>query len=288
MSSPGYSDVSMPWCQRWNAGRHSWRHVSEGGFNQGRYQIQVLDEERAKTFCTKHHYAGASYPAALRRYGLVDLDDGRLAGVAVLGAPVAAAVLTRVLPTLEPYTESQELSRFVLLDEVPANAESWMLARVFKDLRQQGVRGVVTFADPVPRHTAAGVQVKPGHCGVIYQATGATFTGRATPRSLVLLPDGSVLNGRAAQKVRSQEQGHLYVEARLQSLGAGLRRPGEPPAAWLGRVLQEIGARRLRHPGALRYVFRLGSTRDRHRIPLGIPAIPTYPKQPDDVPAHPW
>ena len=264
----------MP-CQRWNSGRHSWRHLREGGFDRRRYQVTELAEADAKAFCAAHHYAGASYPAALRRYGLVDRADGRLVGAAVIGAPVSSKVLTRPLPTLEPYRESVELSRFVLLDECPANTESWMLTRTFEDLRAHGIRGVVSFADPVPRWTAAGVLIKPGHFGIIYQACGADFTGRATARSLVMLPDGTVLNARAAQKVRSQEQGHQYVESRLEALGARGRRPEEDPAAWLREAIAAVGAGRVQHPGAYRYVFRLDRPRD--RVPLGLPPR-EYPK----------
>ena len=75
--------MDMP-CQRWNSGRHSWRHLREGGFDRRRYQVTELAEADAKAFCAAHHYAGASYPAALRRYGLIDRADGRLVGVAVI------------------------------------------------------------------------------------------------------------------------------------------------------------------------------------------------------------
>ena len=185
-------------CQRWNSGRHSWRHLREGGFDRRRYQVTDLAEADAKAFCAAHHYAGASYPAAIRRYGLIDRAGGRLVGAAVLGAPVSSKVLTGPLPTLEPYRESVELSRFVLLDECPANTESWMLTRAFEDLRAHGIRGVVSFADPVPRWTAAGVLIKPGHFGIIYQACGADYTGRGTARSLVMLPrrNGAERQGR--------------------------------------------------------------------------------------------
>lgn len=60
-------------------------------------------------------------------------------------------------------------SRFVLLDECPGNSESWFLARCFDALLADGVRGVVPFADPVPRRTASGRLVMPGHVGTIYQ-----------------------------------------------------------------------------------------------------------------------
>lgn len=274
--------IDPKWCRRWTHGRHSWRHLSEGGFDPRRYIVQPLDERAAKTFCAENHYAGASYPAALRRYGLTDREDGALVGAAVLAAPVNSAVLTSVFPTLTPYSQSQELSRFVLIDEVPANAESWMLARIFADLRAHGVRGVVSFADPLARQTASGVQVKAAHWGIIYQACGATFTGRGTPRTLVLLPDGTALNARAAQKVRSQEQGHQYVESRLVSFGACARLPNEPPAAWLSSALEAIGARRVRHPGAFRYAFRLGPRKDQEKVRLGVDSF-EYPKPARDT-----
>ena len=45
-------------------------------------------------------------------------------------------VLTAVFPDLEPYAESLELIRFVLAESVPANGESWFLARCWRRSRQ--------------------------------------------------------------------------------------------------------------------------------------------------------
>ena len=260
------------WCQRWQHGRQTWRHPSAGGFDASRYDVDELDEPTAKRFLMTNHYAGASYPAALRRYGMIDRADGQLVGVIVLGAPASSKVLTTAFPTLEPYTESVEASRIALVDQVPSNGETWLLARVFRRLRASGVRGVVSFADPMPRRTAAGQLVKAGHIGLIYQASaGAIYTGRGTPRTLTLLPDGTVLNARSAQKVRAQEQGHRYVQQRLVDLGATPLQTGQDPAGWLAQALQDIGARRTRHAGNHRYLFRLGaSERDRSRIPIGL------------------
>lgn len=228
----------------------------------------------------QNHYAG-TFPAALRRFGMVDRHSGQLVGVAVLGAPTSTKVLTNTFPSLEPFTESQELSRFVLLDEVPGNAESWFLARTFAQLRDGGVRGVVAFSDPVPRYSLDGCAVLRGHVGTIYQATNAAYLGRATARTLTLLPDGTVLNDRAAQKVRRQEPGHVYVEERLIAAGAAPMRPGQDPAQWLNLSLSTIGARRLRHAGAHRYGFRLGSARDARRVPFGMVSANPYPKRID-------
>src|SRR5262249_11685086 len=55
--------------------------------------------------------------------------------------------------------------------------------------------------DPVPRRTAAGDLVFPGHIGTIYQASDAEYLGRTTPRRVLLLPNGRVLSERALSKV---------------------------------------------------------------------------------------
>lgn len=107
-----------------------------------------------------------------------------------VGVPVSTAVLTKPLPGLRPYTESLVCSRFVLLDECPGNSESWFLARCFDALLADGVRGVVSFADPVPRRTASGRLVMPGHVGTIYAATNAVYAGRCNR------PDGEASAGR--------------------------------------------------------------------------------------------
>jgi hypothetical protein len=121
----------------------------------------------------------------------------------------------------------------------------------------------------------------PGHVGTIYQATNATYTGRATPRTLALLPDGTVLNDRARQKIRKQEPGHEYAEARLIAFGARPLAAGQNPAAWLAEALNAAGARKVRHPGNHRYLFLVGETRrDRSPAPVTLPSRP-YPKTVD-------
>ncbi|MGW2612920.1 Mom family adenine methylcarbamoylation protein, partial [Streptomyces mirabilis] len=173
----------------------------------------IPDEEPGKQFVLTHHYS-RSYPVAKVQFGLYDVSGRarRLTGVAVFGVPVSSAVLTNPLPDLRPFSQSVECSRFVLLPECPGNSESWFLARCFRALLSDGVRGVVSFADPVPRRTASGVLVMPGHVGTIYAASNAVYAGRATARTVKLLPDGTVFNERTAQKIRRQEQGHQYAQ----------------------------------------------------------------------------
>ena len=267
-------------CQRWRNGAHSWRHTHDGGFNAARYDVAPIDDDdTARRFVQAHHYS-RSYPAARLRYGLY--DGAALVGVMVLGIPMQAKVVTGAFPTLTPYAESLELSRLVLLDEVPANGESWFVSRGYADAAEQGVRGVVSFSDPQPRHVD-GRLVMPGHVGTVYQALGATYTGRGTARTLTMLPDGSVLSDRSAQKVRAGEKGARAVVAQLVAMGAPELCAGQDPAGWLADALNAVGARKVRHGGNHRYVFRIGRTRgERSRVTVAMPSL-AYPKRADEL-----
>lgn len=278
--------AGSPWCQRWTHRQHAWRHLAEGGFDARRYTVEPIPDPDAAAFVRAHHYSG-QFVAALASYGLLETGTGRLVGVAVLSVPVNRAVLTGAFPTLEPYRQSADLGRLVLLDEVPANAETWFLARAFRHAHERGYRGVVSFADPLPRRTLDGRLVLAGHVGVVYQAGNAVYTGRGTPRTLLLLPDATVLNSRTLQKIRAQEPGHAYAEQRLCAAGARPRRPDQDPRAWLEQALRDARVRRVRHHGPHRYLFALGSARERRRLPLGHPGQPARPKTPDPAPRCP-
>ncbi|MGW3313619.1 hypothetical protein ACWDG9_44445 [Streptomyces sp. NPDC001073] len=87
---------------------------------------------------------------------------------------------------------------------------------------------------------------------------------------------------RTAQKIRRQEQGHKYAEAKLIAHEALVPRAGCDRAVWLQAALIAVGARNVRHRGAHRHVFRLGRNhREREEIKLGLPAQRPYPKHPD-------
>lgn len=249
-------EVATRACQRWRD-RASYRYADPAErFDARRYEVREIDDAAATRYVVDNHYL-ASYPAASRRLGLFRRDE--LVGVAVFSVPPQAAVLTNVFPGLEPYRASVELGRFVLGDAEPGNSESWFLARCFGDfLYPAGVRGVVSFADPVPRLTSTGEKVHTGHLGWIYQGSNGVYTGRGTARTLDLLPDGRTLNPRTKQKIRAQERGHEGAERQLIALGARAPRAGERPSTWLDHALEDIGVRKLRHRGCHRYVFPLG------------------------------
>ncbi|MEU0899803.1 hypothetical protein [Streptomyces massasporeus] len=269
-------------CQRWKHRRHSWRPTSEGGFDPARYRVREMPNElvhTAKAFVRAHHYSG-SWPAVRFVYGLIDTaapPESSLVGVLTLGIPTQVAVLTSVFGRLTPYEESLELNRLVLLDEIPANAETWAQACAFRLAAARGVRGVVAHSDPEPRTrlTAHGPElIFPGHYGTIYQAKGMDYLGKTGPRRLTMLPDGSVLHARAMSKVRNGERGRGGVERRLVALGARPRDEGEPGRGWLEEALQGVGARVVAHGGNHKYAAYIGPRTGRRLTATSYP----YPK----------
>ena len=124
--------------QRWRARRVSYRPAGEV-IDPCAYEVAAIgDDATARAFVVAHHYSG-SYPAARERVGLY--RAGELVGVAVFSRPGQARVLD-ALPC--DAAASVELGRFVLLDSVPGNGESWFLARAIDLLRHDGYEGIVT------------------------------------------------------------------------------------------------------------------------------------------------
>src|SRR5260370_22077353 len=159
--------------QRWWKHRTSYRPAGEV-INPSLYDVQVLTRDSsAKAFVEEHHYS-RSYPAARFRFGLY--ERGVLGGVAVFSHPCNDRALTNVFRC--PAPEAVELGRFVLVDSVPGNGETWFLSRCFQLLRREGLAGVISFSDPLPRRGIGGELVHPGHVGTVYQHFNARYIGR--------------------------------------------------------------------------------------------------------------
>lgn len=248
-------------CQRWNARRTSYRPAGEV-LDPRRHGVEIIGESRAKAFVVGHHYS-ASYPAAVCRVGLFEVGKGgsELVGVAVFGVPIQPKALT-VHAGVDPKA-GLELCRFVLLDRVPGNGETWFLARAFRHLRAEkpNVRAVLAYSDPMERTTAEGLVVKPGHVGTIYKAFNGRRAGASSPRTLLLAPDGRVVSGRMLTKLRTGDKGAAYAYRLLLDLGAPRRFLGEGDEAYVARALRDGPWRRVRHPGNLAYVWDVAGSR---------------------------
>ena len=243
--------MHTPVVQRWRDRRGSYRPAGETICTRD-YEVTPIATALARPFVLQHHYS-ASLPAARRSFGLY--RGGALEGVAIFSHPCRDDVLTRTFH-VGAATDAMELGRFVLLDAVPGNGESWFLARCFAALRREGFAGVLALSDPATRTDAVGNVIFSGHIGNIYQASNARYLGRATRRTLHLLPDGLVLSARAIAKIRARDQGWRYSAKLLEAHGAAPLGESEDAAAWLRRWLPLL-TRTFRHPGNHRYAFPL-------------------------------
>jgi hypothetical protein len=241
-------------CQRWRERRDSYRPAGEPIATR-LYDVGEIDgkgsDRQCKAFVLEHHYA-ASFPNARFRFGLY--RGAALVGVAIFSHPQNDRVLTNVFPGYAA-RDAAELGRFVLLDDVPANGETWFLARCWELLRDRVV-GVVSFSDPVPRTTLDGRVIHPGHVGTIYQAFNGCYLGKTKPEWLHLLANGTILANRALSKLRKRDQGWLHTSERLVRAGAEPLRSDENATEWLDRWLPRI-SRPLHHTGNHRYAWAL-------------------------------
>lgn len=268
--------------QRWRNGRQHWMLDGKDLFDPAGYDVAEIGKTTAREFTMRHHYS-ATFPATKLHYGLFDVTDRKplLVGVVALGVPMRNLVLTNVFPQLVPNSEAMELNRLVCAPSVGFNGESWFCARAFRAAAEHDVRGLVAFCDPLERWAVTNDgcrRYKRGHCGVVYQALGFDYLGRATPRTLEFLPDGTLLSARATAKITGGERGHRGVIARLVALGAPPPTPAQTPAEWLRQAKHAVGVRSQRHPGNHRYAIRLGRTRGERTRTVIAMAARSYPK----------
>ena len=256
--------------QRWTEGRESRRPAGET-IRTSRYDVTRIKPAVAERFVEAHHYSGTCSPPA-HPYGLH--DRGELVGVSVFGPPPSMNAHRKVFPTLTT-SEAVTLGRFVLVDAVPGNGESWFAARCFELLaRDEGIAAVESCSDPEPRLADDGRVVHKGHIGTIYQALNGIYIGKTNPASLRMLPDGRVFSNKSSYKVRTGDVGRGYAGDQLVAYGATPLEAGEDPEAWLEHWRGKLTTKR-RHYGNHRYIWSL--SRRRRREVLRFPALP-YPK----------
>lgn len=236
--------------QRWRDRCAEYRPRGEP-INPHAYEIvHIAGDNEVKAFVEQHHYS-ASFPAAVERFGL--MRRGELVGVCIFSEPMQGKVLD-VLPC--PRDQAVELGRLVLLDDVPSNGESWLVAECFRRMTKLGYTGVVSFSDPQPRRTPAGEVLFAGHIGTVYKSLNAVYTGLSSPRTQWMLPDCTIISERSLSKIRSLERGVGYAVGQLVEAGAAPPADGVDLAAWMRGELPKI-ARSIRHRGSHRYLWPL-------------------------------
>lgn len=273
--------------QRWRD-RRTTLVPSKPVFDPRHFSVDVISCSRqAKPFVEQHHYSG-SFPATRISCGLFRNSAGErseLVGVCSFAVPMNNAAIPRHTGLADP-AAGVDLGRLVLLDDVEGNAESWFVSRAFRLLRQEKpqVISVIAYSDPLRRLDAEGRVILPGHVGMVYQALSASFRGRSSPRTNLVMPNGRILSPRALSKLRSGDRGAAYAERQMVEAGLDPRGFGEEPDVWIDRLTATGQLLRARHPGNLVYSFHL--TRAARLAARGLPSL-TYPdfREPDRLAA---
>lgn len=229
------------------------------------YAVDVVEPAQARRFVAEHHYLG-SFPASVVSIGLFGPGAGRqssLRGVAVFAVPSNDDVIT-AHSGMPSARQGLVLARFVQLDTVAGNGESYHLSRCFKLLKRTvpKVEAVVSYSDPLSHHI--------GSC---YCALSAAYRGRTRPRSEYLI-GGRTVNGRTLSKIRTGERGATGAIEQIIALGAPRPRLGEDPPIWLERLKADRLLTRRTHPGLFAYCFEL--TRRARKLGRDLPRLP-YP-----------
>jgi hypothetical protein len=277
--------------QRWRARRDFYRSTHED-FEPSHWRVELLDgpgaKDRARDFVVANHYAG-TYPQTRLQVGLFRARDGLFSGVASFGnGPRGAGDKYGGVG----HREIVELNRFVLLDEVPGNAETWFLSgamglagEVLSDRGDQ-LKVVLSYSDPVPRRSLSGFLTMPGHIGNIYQAHNAIYVGRSRSKPLYLDRRGIAPDLRMISKIRSldgerpERGGHAGARRFVEEFGAPERRRGESYTDWIERSLGSPAFRKLPHAGNLTYLWPIGSKSLKRQLRASFPEALPYPKTP--------
>lgn len=137
------------------------RDICEG------YYIKEIDYKTATRMSVENHYLHRKCPISFA-FGLFDeLEGNRIVGVVCYGTP-SSAPLRGGICGKEEKDNVIELTRLWIEDEVPKNAESFLVVNTLKKVDKEII---VSFADPTQNHI-----------GLIYQATNFIYTGFSAKR----------------------------------------------------------------------------------------------------------
>ena len=133
-------------------------------------------------FVKKHHYSHTSKNGVISHCFSARVNDDVLVGAALFGHTAGNEKTGSIFkPPFDGIEHCRELTRFVMIDEMPKHSESMFIGLCLRWLRNNThLLGLISYADPEHNHT-----------GIIYQATNWLYTGRSTP-SRKFIVDGGV------------------------------------------------------------------------------------------------
>jgi len=143
--------------------------------------VKVIPSKIANDFVRKHHYSGKVVPNSTLHFGA--FLDGVLHGVMSYGCSMdKRKTLTLVKDT--PWNDILELNRMAFDEVLPRNSESRCISISLKMIMKNAphIKWIISYAD--------GCQCRDG---TIYRASGFCLTGVKVNKTILIMPDGSIV-----------------------------------------------------------------------------------------------
>lgn len=156
------------------------------------YGVRTAPLVEVRNLVRQYHYAGGGSNTATFRHGLYRLADDKLVGAAWWIPPTKAAALS----VDEEWQRVINLTRLVVVPDMPTNAASFLLGKSIRLIRKDGrYRTLLTYADSGE-----------GHTGAIYRATNWDYVGivRGDPRYID--QNGRHVARKAGPKTRTRAE----------------------------------------------------------------------------------
>lgn len=146
-------------------------------------ELKVIPASIAVPFVKAHHYSGKVVNNSLLHFGA--FLDGKLHGVMSYGPSMDKSKTIRLVEGTG-WNEFLELNRMAFDDYLPRNAESYCIGKSLRMIKKQApqIKWIISFAD--------GTQCGDG---TIYRASNFVLTGINKNKTMIRMPDGSVVAG---------------------------------------------------------------------------------------------
>jgi len=151
--------------------------------------IGEVTRQEVKDFIETNHYSH-NINGVMSSHCFAVYHEGRMVAAAIFGLCAMAGQHKKYA---ENATDIIELRRFVAIDETPRNFESFVLARMIKQLKDK-YKGIVSYSDP-----------EYGHLGIIYKALGFKYMGQLPPQRVIVV-DGKRYHDKT---IRTKYKGEL-------------------------------------------------------------------------------
>lgn len=152
------------------------------------FTIKEISKDKALELIQRYHYSNTL--PRLNKYFLGVFEAGRLVGCLTLGWGTRPKhTIQKLFPSLDS-SDYLEIGRMCMLDEMPRNSESQMLAAVIRWIKANlpEIKVLFTWADGML-----------GKCGYVYQAANFLYVGAS--QTDIYLKDGYKIHPRQTKNI---------------------------------------------------------------------------------------